>query len=160
MEKKSFDPGVFGGLILVCIFVLCMFLTLAAGALIYEDISGVMEEQYTVRTAVSYLATRARQGNAAGEISTGNFDGESALVLTENGDDGTYVTYIYCWNGYIRELYCPEGEELLVTDGETVIAADDVNFTVDDGLLKIECTTNGKTAVQYIGIASGEGESA
>ncbi|MGM9521428.1 MAG: DUF4860 domain-containing protein [Oscillospiraceae bacterium] len=150
--------GGIAGLFLVTIFAACMLLSLAAGAGIYQDISEVMERQYSERTASSYLVTRVRQFNSLGMITVGELEGCQALILRESGYDGDYLTYIYCWNGYLRELYCPEGESLSVTDGETVIAASSVSFLIDGGVMRIECTTDGGTAVQYVSLVGREAE--
>ena len=153
MKRRSMDLGTIGGLLLVCIFAVAMFMTLASGALVYKDISNVMEEQYTVRTAVSYLTTRVRQGNAVGSIELGEFDGCEALIIYDSLGD--YATYIYCWNGYIREIYCPVGAPMAVTDGDTIIPADEVSFAMENDLLLIDCVTDGGSATQYVYVAGG-----
>lgn len=156
MKKNGTDIGTIGGLFLVCIFAACMFMTLAFGSLIYKDVSNGLEEQYSVRTVASYLSTRARQGNAEGYIEIGSFDGCDAMMIYEGDEFDRYVTYIYCWNGYLRELYCQESQVMTVQDGETVIPADYVSFSMQNGLLKIECSAENRTAVQYMEIYGGE----
>lgn len=156
MKKKNLDVGAIGGLIIVCVFAVAMFMTLAFGSLIYKDVSDVMEGQYTVRTAASYLSTRVRQGNARGMVSLGEFDGCEALIIREESAtvaDEAYLTYIYCWNGYLRELYCVEGSAMLASDGDEIIAADSVSFELDGTLLKAACSCDGRSAVQYINLA-------
>ncbi len=156
MKNGSFDLGMVGGLFIVCLFAVCMFMTLAFGSLIYSDVSDVMEQQYTVRTAAGYLTTRVRQGNADGVLEVGTFDGCEALVLREEYFEEVYVTYIYCWDGYLRELYCLEGEEFHASDGETVAAAEAVHFEIDGGLLRVTCSAGGREAVQYIQLTARE----
>lgn len=156
MKNGSFDLGIVGGLFIVCLFAVCMFMTLAFGSLIYSDVSDVMEQQYTVRTAAGYLMTRVRQGNADGMLEIGTFDGCEALILREEYFDEVYLTCIYCWDGYLRELYCVEGEEFGASDGETVAAAESVHFALSEGLLCVTCSAGGRESVQYIQLTTRE----
>lgn len=116
-----------------------------------------MEEQYTSRTAMSYLSMKVRQGDVGGAISTGVFGDSDALIIHEEGYDQDYVTYVYCWNGYLTELFCAASETLQPSDGTPVIAALSLRLGVSDGLLRMECETDGGAEVRYAAVSSYRG---
>lgn len=153
--KKSypgFETGV--GLLLICVFATLIFLTLTSGAAVYRDVDAVMEEHYTSRTAISYLAMKARQGDTDGFVSTGSFGDSEALIIREAGYGQDYITYIYCWNGFLTELYCAADEELQPSDGMPLISAESLDFELNDGLLRMECVTDGGTYIRYVSLSS------
>ena len=57
------------------------------------------------RTCVQYLATRVRQGDAAGGVSVRPFGEGNALALPAG--EG-YVTWVYWHDGWLMELYTLE----------------------------------------------------
>ena len=152
MKKRSFGIAA-AGFLLVSAFAAAMLLTAAGGASVYRNVARVMEEQYSFRTAASYISARVHQCASAGDIEIRDLSGTQALAVPES--DG-YVTYIYCWGGYLRELFCPEKERLLPSDGTPVVAAESAKFTENGGLLKVECRTSAGDAVEYVCV-SGEG---
>jgi hypothetical protein len=160
MKKKNFGLDVVIGLFLLCAFAASLFFTLAAGARIYKDVSGVLERQYTSRTALGYVTAKLHQSDSAGCVSLGTLEGVPALIISEAYDGVAYKTYVYCWDGYITELFCPASEPLLPSDGLPVIAAEGLDFSVDGNLLRIDCATSAGTETAYVGLVSGIGGAA
>jgi len=160
MKKKNFGFDVIAGLFLVCVFAAFLFFTLASGARIYKDVSAVMEEQYTSRTALGYVTAKLHQSDAAGCVSLGTLDDVPALVISEEYDGVEYKTFVYCWDGYITELFCPASESLLPSDGLQVIAAEELEFSMEGNLVRIDCVTSAGAATAYVALVSGEGGAA
>ena len=105
---------------LCALFMLTMLLPALMGAKVYEDVSRGSEENFARRTAVAYLANQLHRADVPGGIALSTFGGGDALkISTEEG----YSTYIYCHGGFLRELY----------------AADDVDFSPEDGTALVEC---------------------
>lgn len=160
MKKKNFGFDVVAGLFLVCVFAAFLFFALASGARIYKDVSAVMEEQYTSRTALGYVTAKLHQSDAAGCVSLGTLEDVPALVISEEFDGVEYKTFVYCWNGYITELFCPASEPLLPSDGLPVITAETLAFSMDGGLVRIDCVTASGAATAYVSLVSWEGGAA
>ncbi|HEX3000455.1 MAG TPA: DUF4860 domain-containing protein, partial [Armatimonadota bacterium] len=106
-------------------FVLAMGVTLL-GSGIYRGTVSASDENYTHRTALSYLANQIRRGDVAGGVAVGSFEGADAIVLT----DGDYVTYLYCWDGQLRELYMEAGTGLTAADGVPVLPLASLTVTL------------------------------
>ena len=82
---------------------------------------------------MQYLTTKVRQSDCAGAVS--ETDGSSTLVLTEKIDGITYETRIYCYDGYLRELFCAKGAGLAATFGEEILPMEDFQVSLENGFL-------------------------
>ena len=154
MKKKTLGFDAVIGLFLICVFAAAMLIALASGAKIYESISDVMEEQYTSRTALDYVAAKVHACDADGGVEIGRIGGEEALLLHETYGAIRCTTYIYCYDGYICELFAIDGEDFEPTAGLHVLNAQALHFSLADRLLRIECRTAGGEGVQYVAIQS------
>ena len=156
MNKHSGIMDTLIVLALVCVFAVCALLVLASGARIYQEISGEMEQQYTQRTALSYIVTKVRHYDAAGAVELGTLDGQPALLLRESDEDGDYITYLYWYEGSLWELFCYEGDEFLPSDGEELMALEGLQFTREGDLLEISCLAGGRADMQRVYLRCGE----
>ena len=138
MKQERFTDllglGVFG------LFTLCLLLTVLSGAKVYHSILESTEETSEKRIRTQYIATKVQQNP---ETSVEEFDGGQALALREWVDGQCYVTYIYCHEGWLRELFCREGALLTRADGEKVMEGEILSLSLEEGLLKVE--TDGET---------------
>jgi hypothetical protein len=116
-------------------------------------------DAYEERTVAQYLATRVRQGDTADGVKVGTFDEEltgayvegDTLFLEENLGDFVYATRVYCYDGYLRELFSSMDMEFSPQDGDAVLAAQDVHFTLDDAnRLTAEVTETDGTVVRVV----------
>ena len=92
-------------LALFAVFALCAMMLVSIGAGVYQKTVNDMNENYNSRTAYSYVAEKIRQNDEAGSVSIGDISGHKALVLSEAVGDKTYATYLYAYDGYMRELF-------------------------------------------------------
>lgn len=119
------------------IFAASMLLTLLFGAGIYKTIADASQDGYGERACLSYIWTKVKTGDAAGKVYAGEFCGLPALYLEEEYDGYTYITTIYAYDGWVRELFSEEGLEFLPEDGTPVIEAESLAFEqLPDGLIK------------------------
>jgi hypothetical protein len=137
-------------LLIYCAFTAAILLVLMLGAQIYQG----MVERNTInadqRTAISYIEAKLRHSDTLGDVYTGSFQGYvefpyiSTLYLEENYGDLTYHTMIYCYDGWLRELYCEKGLEFLPEDGMKVLPVQRLDYQedADSGLIKITCVDN------------------
>jgi len=129
------------GLILITVFALCLLMTVLLAARFYQNIHTVQEEQFSGRTILSYLSTRVHQAESHGSVEVGDIGGCEALILREN--DTEYVTYIYCHDGWVKELYCSALDHFGPEAGENLLRARSLTFdTVAAELLAVTCETD------------------
>lgn len=114
-------------------FSLCLLLVLLTGAKVYRSLVRSGEESFETRTPLQYVATRVRQART---VTVQDFQGCKALVMPETIDGETYLTRVYCYDGYIRELFSSDTAELSPEDGEKVLAGE-VLFVLDCDMLQL-----------------------
>lgn len=148
-------------LVLLGVFAVCILSVLLTGAEAYSRLSQRDRESYDRRTAGQYLASRVRQGDRLGGISTEEFGGCPALVLTEEIEGALYETRIYCYDGYLRELFAEKDSGLLPEDGEKVLPAESllIEETAPGLHLQIQ-TGDGETRCVQLYLRSREGAAA
>ena len=82
-------------------------------------------DSYSGRTALAYVTEKMHQNDENGAIADGTFDGENALVIRRRYDEKDYVTYLYAYDGYLRELFIRDGTEAKASDGRKILATKD-----------------------------------
>lgn len=134
--------------LLLGIFALCILGTLMQGVRVYRNLTERGQEAYDQRTAAQYLVTRVRQADRQDAVSVGVFDTVDALELTETIDGVEYVTRVYCFDGYIRELFSAASYEFRPADGQCILPAQALELAMEDGLLTAEITEPAGQVVQ------------
>lgn len=151
MEGRSRSAGTLIWILLFFAFASCVVAALLEGAMIYSRVSGVVDEEFGVHTALSYVQSRVRSGDAKDMIYVGDFGGCSALYCLENSGDGEYATIVYCYGGALRELYCERGLDFTPDAGEALLKMDSASFSrTPEGLILFTCSDGGKTGSIYL----------
>ena len=134
-------------LLLFTLFSLALLGVLLTGAGVYQRLVQRDLSAYTQRTALQYIATKLRQSDQADALSVASFDGDTAgndtLFLREEIEGTSYLTRVYVWDGYLRELFAAADDPFAPEDGEKILAADSLSFTYDQaqGLLQVSLDT-------------------
>ena len=134
------------------IFAVCMLTILLTGAKVYSRLIERGNASYDMRTCAQYIAARVRQADSLGAIATGDFYGSDALIF----DDGSgYLTRVYCYDGYISELYSAKDKEMKPEDGEKIIKAEQMTVNADGQLLTVQVKdSNGRENKLYLSLRS------
>lgn len=114
------------------------------------------EDSFSSRTVLSYVTEKLHQADSSDSIIAGNFDGQDAIVIRQNYSDQSYVTYLYAYDGYLRELFIREDVSASAADGRKILATDGFSFDeTADGLFHLYCTNqDGTTSDTYVSIKS------
>ena len=135
MRNEKYRFSDLAGLLVWGLFALCLLLVLLTGAGVCRDLIQQGEQTHRSRTGIGYIATRVQQGQ---DVSVESFGGIRALALRESIDGECYVTYVYCREGWLWELTCPEGAGVEPEDGQRLLEAETLSLSLEDGLLKAE----------------------
>ena len=125
------------------VLVLVMFPVLAVsiiqvqltGAGVYGRLTERGRAAYERRTVPQYIATKIRQADCEGAVSVGKTGDTDVLQLTEWIDGKRYHTRIYCYEGFVREFFSAEDVEFEPAAGETLMEAEQMCFSLEDGSL-------------------------
>lgn len=133
------------------ILAMCIFLTVVSCASAYKRLSERDAATYNNRTCMQYVATRFRSMENAKGVSVSDIDGIPALRIEENG--GECATYIYCYGGYIRELYTTGDSSPSPGAGEKLIEVAEMDFELEDGIVKVSAvSTTGERLQSFLAV--------
>lgn len=96
-------------LALFCVFAASALMVVLIGANVYKSTVRQMDDGFTERTSLTYVATKLRQNDTAGAVHLEELAGGSALVLDQTVDGVTYQTWIYHYDGALRESFVEAG---------------------------------------------------
>ena len=100
-----------GTVVLIALFAISALVLLSAGMQVYKNVVLASNENFELRTSLSYVATKIRQYDVSGCVDVRNYGGINTLVLSEEYEGDIYNTLIYFKNGYLCELTQIEGYE-------------------------------------------------
>ena len=120
-----------GTVVLIALFAISALVLLGAGMQVYKNVVLAANENFELRTSLSYVATKIRQYDASGYVDVVNRNGMDTLVLSEEFDGDIYNTLIYYKNGYLCELTEIEGYEPDYDFGFETMEIDDFSVKKD-----------------------------
>lgn len=111
------------------VFALALFFVFAASSLAvvmlalqsYQAVTAREGENYALRTGASYVSQKVRHMDRANAVSTGTIDGLSALILAQEFGGEPYITYIYCQDGSLKELFVRQDTVLSAASGKEIL---------------------------------------
>lgn len=131
---------------LLGVFAVCLLSAVLGGAGIYARLSRRDAEAIRRRTAVRCLSARVQSAGSAENVSVAAFGDGDALFITENAGGETYLTRLYCHDGWLMELYTARSGDFSPEDGEQLVQAESLKLRSEEGLLQMEVTSGGETA--------------
>jgi hypothetical protein len=143
-------------LILFCVFAFVFLLLVGAGGGVYKKTMNRMDESYEIRTTLSYIANKVRSATGS-DVGITEKDGQNVLAISDSSLDGEYVTYIYYYDGALKELYQKKDKELEMDFGEEIVRTGRVDIGQDGDILTISMTTSGGTSESLSVYLSGLG---
>lgn len=142
-------------LVIFCVFALCALGVLLSGADSYRSITRRDAESYDSRTAVQYLSTKVRQAAAPESVEVTEFEGVTALCFTEELSGSTYITRVYCHDGWLKELFTAADADLLPEDGERITPLAALDIRREGDMLHFAVTDARGETVQLIRLLRG-----
>jgi len=144
------------GLLVFGIFALSVAAVLLTGAGAYRNLTARDRLAHEHRTAVRYLSTRFYQ---APHVEITDFEGLEAMTIREEIGGRTYLTRVYCCDGYIRELFSGETAKVSPEDGQIILEARELRFAQDEELLRIWVIgTDGKEQQLLLDLSKWKGD--
>lgn len=127
-------------ILLFFLFALTALSVLLMATGIYQSITDRSTHSYTARTSLAYINEKLHQSDCGGQVQLGTLDGCEALVIQQQLEGQNYTTYIYAYEGELRELFLKEGAAASARTGTciTEISA----FAVEEvagNLFRIHC---------------------
>lgn len=137
MREKGKTTSLSGiaALLIFTVFAMGMVSVLLGGAGVYQRLTRRDQRAYARRTAAQYLLTKVRQGENLPEI--GEFHGVDSLVFSQTIQNTEYVTRIYCYDGWLRELFTTAEGDFSLEDGEKILPMETMELWWADGIITV-----------------------
>lgn len=139
-------------LTLFCVFAASsMFVTLI-GANVYKTTADSITRNFGLRTSVTYVTAKFRQNDTLDSVRIDDIDGVPALVFVQNLGGENYETWIFHYNGTVREVFANPDYDLQLTDGQVIFEVNRFVFEqVNDTLFRLTASdTEGVTVTTTV----------
>lgn len=125
-------------LALFCVFAGAALMVVLIGANVYKKTVSTMDANFSMRTSVTYVSAKIRQNDTYAAVYLDELDGLPALVMEQDVDGQIYETWIYHYDGSLRELFVRKGNAAEAAHGMAIVEIDyfEVN-QLADGLLEL-----------------------
>lgn len=158
MQKKQNKRHIVDILFVLALFAVFAFCALALvilGANIYKNTVSSMSRNFESRTACSYITEKIRQNDLYDSVYVADFEGQDALLFTKDVYGSLYGTYIYYYDGELKELFIRIGSDIgenPLSAGTTVMQLDAFQpMYVSPKLISVTLTTiDGDVKTIYI----------
>ncbi len=138
---------------LFTVFALGILGVLLGGGNAYRRLTARDRDTYDRGTALSYLATRVRQAPEPENITVTDLEGVSALSFGQTIEGRAYTTRVYCYEGWLMELFTLAEGDFSPEDGEKLLPMQALECTLADDLLTLDATdSSGQTARLYFSL--------
>ncbi len=156
--RENSISGIFV-LLSFALFAASILLVLMYGIKIYRECVTRDNEAFTTRTVSQYLVTKIRYADENGAVSVGSFSDEykdlQTLFIKEKFDNESYITRVYCLDGFIMELFSEESENVNPYDGNEVTLCKALSLSSENDLIRATITDETDTVTdEYIMIRS------
>lgn len=121
-EKKHVIDLIFP-LAIFFVFAVSALLVLLLSVHIYGDQTDKTLKNFESSTPLSYITEKVRQNDSQGNITIEDLDGVNSLVLHGTSSDVTYSTYLYVYNGWLKELTIRDDTSASPEAGKNIIEA-------------------------------------
>ena len=129
---------------LFCVFALTALGVTAAGAVLYQRTVAQERSDYNLYTALAYIEQKLKTCDQTGGISLVEAAPGTVLCLHQEIGDSSYRTYIYSYEGSLRELFIQADQEPDFSGGTALLDMADLELTqTGQGLFSLTVTQAG-----------------
>lgn len=111
-KKRQNTVGLISTLSILVLFAIMALVLINVGVRVYKNVVLANNDNFELRTSLSFLATRVRQSDVSGMVDVKEFNGSNALVLSEDFDGDFFDTVIFFEDGKVYELSMLRGYEV------------------------------------------------
>ncbi len=139
MRRREYITDLMFVILLLLLFASFGLCVVMIGARVYKNTVNYMEENDSSRTAIAYLEEKIRQNNEVDKIEVTTIEKNQSLRIHSSVNKEEYVTYIYCYDGWLWELYTKASNEIKLGMGQSLVKLDSLSIEeLKDGLYQIK----------------------
>lgn len=127
------------------VFTFSALMLILVGTKVYKNTVEKMDKNFETRTSFAYLTEKLRQADRTEGIEIGEFNGNTAIIMKEDIEGNMYATYIYLYDGHIKELFTSMENSLAADAGQDILIAEGFDAQkAAEGLYKVSVTPPGE----------------
>lgn len=124
-------------LLLLLLFTVFAVLIIAFGSRVYEEAANCQDYGFSYRTSFAYLTEKIRQSEEDGFFDLMQKEQTHVLCLYSELEGERYVTYLYEYEGYLREYFTSVNLDFSLDQGQKICEISQLTFQLEDSLLHI-----------------------
>ena len=152
-EKQKHTIDFVFVLLVFCVFTMSSLAVVYIGSHVYAKTADTLEYNFNQMTLADYLQEKIHQNLSIDAIDTMHVEGHDILCLHDSYEG---KPYLYAYKGYVKERLISDEEDVEIEDGENILEADDVTFSIKDSLLTINITYQKETKTYYVSLLGGK----
>ncbi len=139
-KQKTVQHGMQGVFVFVLLGLFAVMSTLMVliGAQMYRNTVDRTTLNNEDRVLDAYVRSMIRAGDLAGSVKIENHDGVKALAMYDNEDGDEYVTWLYCYEGYLYEQYTSRNDDFVAASGTAICPAKAFAPKIEGELLTVQ----------------------
>lgn len=122
------------------IYLIAGVLLVLLGANVYQQSAVEASDSRQIRTSLSYITEKVRQCDHEDSVSIFEDSGVTALALHSQYNGSGYTTYIYCDEGYLKELFTRDGLPFEAAAGNRISPLQRLGIQTVHSLIKLSIT--------------------
>ena len=126
---------------LLCLFAMSALFVAAIGANVYQNSATKLQENFDTRTSILYLSEKIR-ACADGTADVRDLDGNPAIVISTRTNDTVHESWIYVYEGQLREATKAENVTLDPRAGQRIMSLQALSAKKTDGGIEVSVTTD------------------
>ena len=137
---------------LFCVFAFSALMLVIIGANVYKKTAAHMDSNYISRISYAYLSEKIRQNDRSDALFIGSYGDGDALIISEEINGKTYYTYLYQYDGTLRELFTNTPETLSPSAGQVIMDCSSFSVSAVGNRLYLCSLTasNGEETTLYV----------
>lgn len=149
--KRKTNIDILFLLALFAVFMLCSLFIVLFGAKIYQKTVSQMETNFEKRTVVYYFTEKLQKGDLENSVQVATCDGIPVITLLQKTASTSYITYLYHYEGSIREITLSENASFHKEEGTPIIDLPELHFSMNGRLLTFVMEgTDGNETTFYV----------
>ena len=131
-------------------FIVSALLIVVLGARVYQNTVDHANRSFTSRTSLAYVTEKIRQHDEDGSVSITEVEGQSVLRLAQTYGDTSYYTYLYDYDGYLKELTVEDFYQPALSQGQDIIPINELKMNkVNDSLYSFKITDTDDNVISF-----------
>jgi hypothetical protein len=157
-DRRARSLSGLAALLVFAVFAAGILAVLLDGAGAYRRLTQRDSRTCDSRTCAQYMATKLRQAPGPDAVELSAFGDGDALVIHQDIKGTDFVTRVYCYDGWLMELFTVADGDFSPADGEQLLPISRLSLAREGQLISVDITDDSGEAIRLtLALRGGEG---